>query len=374
MGTVMDKKEIVPVSSWHALRSESVFEKLDANPQGLTDEEAEKRAKIHGKNRLPSQKLLTVWQLMLHQLLNPLIFILAIAAVAALLIGEYADTGFILLVIAINTALGTFQEYKAQKSASELQKLLQIKARVLRNGEPVIIDSEDLVPGDIVLLESGLKVPADLRLIETQNLTSDESFLTGESMAASKSIVELPEETAIGDMRNMAFAGATINSGRGKGLVVATGRSTQVGIIAGSVTESDTAKPPLVLRMEKFSMKIGLTVIVVSILIGILLRYQGYDFAAIFFFIVALTVSAIPEGLPVAVTVALSVASKRMSKRNVIVRKLMAVESLGSCTIIASDKTGTLTVNQQTARQLVLPCGQIFKFTGEGDGHFPFFH
>jgi magnesium-transporting ATPase (P-type) len=307
-------------------------------------------------------------------LLNPLIFILAIAAVAALLIGEYADTGFILLVIAINTALGTFQEYKAQKSASELQKLLQIKARVLRNGEPVIIDSEDLVPGDIVLLESGLKVPADLRLIETQNLTSDESFLTGESMAASKSIVELPEETAIGDMRNMAFAGATINSGRGKGLVVATGRSTQVGIIAGSVTESDTAKPPLVLRMEKFSMKIGLTVIVVSILIGILLRYQGYDFAAIFFFIVALTVSAIPEGLPVAVTVALSVASKRMSKRNVIVRKLMAVESLGSCTIIASDKTGTLTVNQQTARQLVLPCGQIFKFTGEGDGHFPFFH
>jgi len=228
------------------------------------------------------------------------------------------------------------------------------------------IPAEAVVPGDIVLLESGNKVPADLRLVEVNSLAADESFLTGESIASEKTTGRLPEETVVGDRKNMAFAGSTINSGRGVGIVVSTGIETQVGIIAKTVTESESGKPPLVLRMERFVKHISILVLVISAFLALLLWIQGNDLAAIFFFVVALTVSAIPEGLPVALTVSLSIATKRMSNRNVIVRKLTAVESLGSCTVIASDKTGTLTVNQQTVRTVVLADGRIFEFSGEG--------
>lgn len=351
---------------WHTLSAEEIRKLFGVSMEGLSPEEAITRLQKYGANTLPSQKLITIGQFVLGQLKNPLIFILVIAAIAALVIGEYADTGFIAVVIVINTALGTFQEYNAQKSANELQKMLKIKAHVKRNGHQLEIDSEEVVPGDVVMLESGMKVPADLRLVEAHNLTSDESFLTGESIPASKSTEALEAHIVVNEMVNMAFAGATINTGRGAGIVVATGKATEVGRIAESVTESEIAKPPLVMRMEKFSLRIGLAVVGVSVIIAILLSIQGYDAASIFFFIVALTVSAIPEGLPVAVTIALSVASKRMSKRNVIARKLTSVETLGSCTVIASDKTGTLTVNEQTARIIALPDGGSFRITGVG--------
>ncbi|MFH1349868.1 MAG: HAD-IC family P-type ATPase, partial [Pseudomonadota bacterium] len=341
-------------------------EELQSRPEGLDPQEAAQRLQFYGSNTLPAKEPTTIWTILLHQVLNPLIFILLAAAVASLAIGEATDAAFILIVIALNSGLGAYQEYQAEKSAAGLQRLLKIKARVRRGGKEMEIPAEEVVPGDIVLLESGNKVPADLRLVQANNLASDESFLTGESIAAVKQTAALPEDTGVSDRKNMVFAGSTITSGRGIGIAVGTGTETQVGIIAQTVTESEGGKPPLVLRMERFVKHISILVLVISAGLALLLWSQGQGLAAIFFFVVALAVSAIPEGLPVALTVALSIASKRLSGRNVIVRKLTAVESLGSCTVIASDKTGTLTVNQQTARTIALPDGQAFNLSGEG--------
>ncbi|MDX9787666.1 MAG: HAD-IC family P-type ATPase [Desulfobacterales bacterium] len=351
---------------WHAFEEQDVYQQLQSGVDGLDDQEAERRLVYYGPNTLPVKEPPTIWAILLHQVLNPLIFILLAAAVASLAIGEGVDAVFILIVIVLNSGLGAYQEYQAEKSAAGLQRLLKIMARVRRGGKEVDIPAEGVVPGDTVLLESGNKVPADLRLFQVNSLAADESFLTGESIASEKTTGPLPEETVVGDRKNMAFAGSTITSGRGIGIVVGTGTETQVGIIAQTVTESESGKPPLVLRMERFVKHISILVLVISAGLALLLWTQGRDLTAIFFFVVALAVSAIPEGLPVALTVALSIATKRMSARNVIVRKLTAVESLGSCTVIASDKTGTLTVNQQTVRTVVLADGRTFEFSGEG--------
>lgn len=353
---------------WHAFEEQEVYKELQSGPNGLDDQEAIRRLAYYGPNTLPARKPPTIWIILLHQVLNPLIFILFAAAVASIAIGEAADAIFILIVIILNSCIGAYQEFQAEKSAAHLQRLLKITARVRRNGREVVIPAEELVPGDIVILESGNKVPADLRLVQVNGLAADESFLTGESIASEKAAVLLPEETGVSDRKNMTFAGATITSGRGIGVVVGTGTKTQVGIIAQTVTESEGGKPPLVLRMERFVKHISILVLVISAGLAFLLWLQGNDLAAIFFFVVALAVSAIPEGLPVALTVPLSIATKRMAARNVIVRKLTAVESLGSCTVIASDKTGTLTVNQQTARAVVLPDGLSFRDVVAGYG------
>jgi magnesium-transporting ATPase (P-type) len=351
---------------WHSLGEEEVRAELESRPEGLEAQEVAQRLQYYGPNTLPVKAPPTLWAILLHQVRNPLIFILLAAAVASLAIGEAADAIFILIVIALNSGLGAYQEYHAEKSAASLQQLLKITARVRRSRQERDIPAEDVVPGDIVLLESGNKVPADVRLLQTQNLAADESFLTGESMAAVKETGSLPVSTGIGDRKNMVFAGSTITSGRGVGITVGTGAETQVGIIAETVTQSESGKPPLVVRMEKFVKHVSILVLLISAGLALLLRLQGQEITAIFFFVVALAVSAIPEGLPVALTVALSIATKRMSARNVIVRRLTAVESLGSCTVIASDKTGTLTVNQQTARRIVLPDGETFSLSGEG--------
>lgn len=351
---------------WHSLEREEIYRELQSRPEGLTDEEALERLRFYGSNSLPLKEPPGIWTILLHQVLNPLIFILLAAAVASVAIGEMTDAVFILAVIALNSGLGAYQEYQAERSAASLQRLLKFKARVRRGGREYEVPSEEVVPGDIVLLESGVKVPADLRLVETKGIAADESFLTGESIAAEKQVESLPEDTGVSDRKNMAFAGSTVTSGRAAGMVVGTGLETQVGMIAENVAESEGGRPPLVLRMERFVKHITILVLFISAVLAVVLKLQGYDAAAIFFFVVALAVSAIPEGLPVAMTVALSIATKRMSGRNVIVRKLTAVESLGSCTVIASDKTGTLTVNEQTARRIVLPDGTSFTLSGEG--------
>ncbi len=362
----MKYQDTISQEHWQAFRKEDVFIGLKTSKSGLKQEEVKKRVALYGANKLPEGKKITLMQIILHQLLNPLIFILVAAAVASVAIGEGKDAIFIFLVIFINSALGTYQEYNAEKSASSLAKLMRIKARVRRDGKEKEIPSEELVPGDIVLLESGMKVPADMRLIEVLGLTIDESFLTGESMAARKQISVLQENLGVAEQTNMAFAGATVLKGRGVGVVVCTGIDTQVGKISQDVNESASAKPPLVQRMEKFIKQISIFIIALSIILAVILRIQGMDITVIFFFVVALAVSAIPEGLPVALTVALSMATKRMAKRNVIVRKLTSVESLGSCTVIASDKTGTLTVNEQTAKIISLADGTRFTVAGEG--------
>jgi magnesium-transporting ATPase (P-type) len=356
----------IGTQDWHSFEEPKVFQELSSAIDGLNSEEAEKRLQYYGENKLPESRKVTLLKIILHQLINPLIFILIAAAVASVMIGEGEDAIFIVLVILINSLLGAYQEYNAEKSAASLQSLMKIKARVRRDGKEKEIPSEGVVPGDIIFLESGLKVPADMRLLEASNLSIDESFLTGESIAAKKATGILRQDVGVSERTNMAHAGSTVMSGRAVGIVTSTGIDTQVGKIASDVTESKSAKPPLILRMEKFIKQISIFIVALSVVLAIILRVQGMDITSIFFLVVALAVSAIPEGLPVALTVALSIATKRMAKRNVIVRKLTSVESLGSCTVIASDKTGTLTVNQQTAKKIIFPDGKTYSISGEG--------
>ncbi|MDH7497215.1 MAG: HAD-IC family P-type ATPase [Syntrophomonadaceae bacterium] len=352
---------------WHALAGGEVLARLGSSLAGLGEEEVAARQERYGRNVLPAGHVPSLPVVILHQFLSPLIYVLVAAAALSVAIGDDKDALFILGVVLLNAAIGAFQEWKAETSAAALQSLLKTRATVRRAGVEKDVDAEELVPGDIVLLESGQRVPADLRLLSVNNLGVDESFLTGESLAQAKNAEVLPDEQApVADRSNMAFAGGTVLTGRGVGIVVATGPDSEVGRIARSVSEAEAAKPPLVLRMEKFSRQVSLVVLGASAMLAVVAFSRGMAAAEVFFLAVALAVSAIPEGLPVAMTVALSVATSRMARRNVIVRRLTAVEGLGSCTYIASDKTGTLTVNQQTVRLLQLPGGERFTVTGEG--------
>ncbi|MGB9938824.1 cation-translocating P-type ATPase [Methanosarcina sp.] len=353
-------------TSWHALQTEEIFKKLITSSEGLAPEEAALRLEEYGKNTLPTRKPPGMAEIILHQFKSPLIYILLIAGIISILLDDIKDAGFIFLVVVINAIIGTMQEWKAEQSASQLQTILKITARVRRKKAELKIPAEEIVPGDIVLLESGNRIPADLRILYAANLTIDESLLTGESAAVRKTADILIQDTPVSDRHNMSYAGSTVITGRGCGVVTATGNRTEVGMIARAVTETEPAKPPLLIRMEDFSQKIGILVIAASLLMSAVALLQGIAPVEVFFLAIALIVSAIPEGLPVGVTVALSIASTRMAKRNVIVRRLSAVESLGSCTTIATDKTGTLTVNQQTAKIILLPPGDYFEVSGEG--------
>lgn len=352
--------------AWHATPDERVYSKLQTNLSGIQQSEVQERQREFGRNTLPERKPLTLLDIILHQFKSPLIYILLAAGLIALLTGDYKDAIFILAVILLNATIGTIQEWQAEKSAHALQQMLKVKGRVRREGQQLYIDAEELVPGDVVLLESGDKVPADLRLVQTNNLAIDEAFLTGESIAANKRENILEENIPVSDRKNMAYAGSTVVSGRGTGLVVATGKYTEVGKIAQTVAEEEGTKPPLVLRMEEFSKQVSFIVLGFASILGLISFSRGMAFNEVLFLVIAMAVSAIPEGLPVAMTVALSISTGRMAKRNVIVRKLTAVESLGSCTIVASDKTGTLTVNQQTVTRVKFPDGRTITVTGQG--------
>ena len=263
--------------------------------------------------------------------------------------------------------MGTYQENKANNIADALSKLVTVKSKVLRNGEITSVDSEELVIGDIVLLESGDKISADLRLIETHNFMVDESILTGESVQVSKNAHAIKgDNLIISDQSNMAFSGTTVVTGRAKAIVVSTGLYTEIGKIAHSISEAKEEKSPLTLRVEKLSKQISLLVVVVAIIIMILLIIKHVPYHEIFLSVVALAVSAMPEGLPLALTMALTIASNKMAKKNVVAKKLHSVESLGSCTVIASDKTGTLTVNEQTAKKILLPNNKEYDIDGVG--------
>lgn len=354
--------------AFHAQSVEEVRARLDVAPddRGLAAPEVAARLAEYGANVLPAPEPVTLRAIVLHQFLSPLIYILFAAAIVAVVLGDFVDALFIVLIVTINAALGAYQEWRAERSAAALQDLLKVVVRVRRDGQEQDVGAEELVPGDVVLLESGNRVPADLRLLRVTGLEVDESFLTGESVTVRKATDVVPRAAPLGDRRNMAFAGATVLAGRAVGLVAKTGQSTEVGAIAEQVSSGETVKAPLVLRMERFSRQISIAVLAVCLLLIGIGVFSGMPWGEIFFLAVALAVSAIPEGLPVAVTVTLSIAATRMAKRNVIVRRLTAVEGLGSCTLIASDKTGTLTVNQQTVRAVVLPAGMTLAVTGEG--------
>ncbi len=353
-------------TNWHALPEADLLARLGSGPEGLGRERAKELLEEYGPNILPGKVPPSLLTVVLHQFKSPLIYILIIAAVISLAIGDFKDAIFIFLVILLNAAIGTIQEWRAEQSAHALQNLLKIRTRVRRGGEVETLPAEDLVPGDAVLLESGEKAPADLRLLQATGLALDESFLTGESLPVQKRPGAAPAETPVSDRTNMTFAGATVLTGRGLGLVTSTGIRTEVGKIARSITETESAKPPLIIRMDRFAQQVGMVVLLCSALLGVLLVSRGHPLLDVFFVMIAMAVASIPEGLPVAMTVALSLATSRMAARGVIARRLVAVESLGSCTTIASDKTGTLTVNQQTVKRILLADGTRVAVGGQG--------
>ena len=355
------------MNNWHSLKSDEVLKKLNSNIKtGLSKDRVKELLKKDGFNELPKEKPHTLTNIFLKQFLIPLIVILMVAAIASLIIGEYLEAGFIMFVVLVNAMLGAYQEWSAEKKANALQNLIKDRVKVRRDGKPIEIDSEHLVVGDIVLFEAGDKIAADLRILDTYQLSIDEAFLTGESIAITKKAEIVTLESRLVERKNMAYAGSTVVSGRGVGVVVSTALNTEVGKIAEKIIYTKNEKPPLVQRMEKFTKQISGVIFIIIGIMGTYLYMNGTTLIELFPFAITLAVSAIPESLPIAVTVVLSIATVRMAKRNVIVRKLNAVESLGSCTVIASDKTGTLTVNEQTVKKIVFPNGDFYDVKGAG--------
>lgn len=354
------------LKKWHSTNRKDVLQILNSTEEGLTEKEAQSRLKKYGKNELPKKKNDSILKIVFRELTDPIVLLLLFASIVSFLIKEKVDGIAILFIISVDLILGTFQEWKANKNVEALTKLIEVKTKVMREGITKEIEASDLVKGDIVLLESGDKISADMRLLETNNLSIDESILTGESTSVEKDKETIHKDVILAERKNMLYAGTSVLTGRGKGIVTATGINTEIGEIANKVNNTKETKSPLTIRMEKFSKQITFLIIIIAIIITIALYAKGTAGSEIFLSVIALSVSAMPEGLPLALTMALTIGSNRMSKKNVVVKKLNSVESLGSCTVIASDKTGTLTVNEQTAKKILLPDNSTFNIEGTG--------
>lgn len=351
---------------WYAFDKSFVLNDLNSRYDGLSSNEAKERIKKYGKNEIPKKKSDSFFKLLIKGLLDPIVIILVITIVFSFIINERFDAYAIMFIMVVDLIIGATQEWSASKTADSLSKLIRVNNKVIRDGKLIEILSLDLTIGDVILLESGDKISCDARILESTNLQVDESTLTGESANVAKMDCILDDTLTLGDIKNMVFAGTTVLTGRARCVVTSIGSSTEVGKIAHKVTNTKEEKSPLTIRMEKFSKQICLMIIFVGLIITIVLFSKGMPFKDIFLAVIALSVSAMPEGLPLALTLALTISSKRMFKKNVVVKKLTSAESLGSCTLIASDKTGTLTVNEQTAKKIILPNGDGFDITGVG--------
>lgn len=352
-------------TTWHAATVDETLDEVASSQNGLASEEADRRLDHYGPNTIGESAVISPVRIFLHQFTSPLIYILLVAFGITIAIEHYADAIVIALVLAINAIIGFLQEYRAENAMAALASLVTPKARVRRDAEVSKTDSTDLVPGDIVLLESGDIVPADLRLIRTTELQLNTAILTGESVPVSRSTEPVEPEHTVVDRRNMAYMGTSVASGRGVGVVVATGEDSQIGTISGQVRETERAATPLQTRMHRFGNSISVAILGIAVLLVAIGLWQAIPLADIFLLAVATAVSAIPEGLPVVMTVALAVSVRRMAGRNAIIRRLPAVETLGSCSVIVSDKTGTITENRMTVQQLWTADGFV-EVSGDG--------
>ena len=351
---------------WHTLTVEAAQQALGAERGGLTEVEAAARLERYGPNEVEAERETPWWVLVLHQFTDPLIYILLAAAGVTLVLHDFTDTGVILAVVALNALIGFVEERRAQKAMRALARMSAPRAEVLREGKPREIPGRDLVPGDVVLLTSGVRVPADLRMLDARDLQADESALTGESLPVRKRTEALEEERLVpGDQLNLAFAGTVITRGRGQGLVVRTGAETELGRIATAVREIGQTAAPLQETMGRFGKRVGVAILGLALLVVVIGLLRGMPTAEIFLAAVALAVSAIPEGLPVVLTVTLAIGVSRMAQRRAIIRSLPAVETLGSTTVIGSDKTGTLTKNEMSVRA-IWAGGREYAVTGAG--------
>jgi Ca2+-transporting ATPase len=339
------------MTDWHKTDFEFLMSDLKTSPRGLSQEDAAARLRKNGPNRLVRKPKKSPTRMFLEQFKSVLVIVLIIAAIVSLVLGESADAVAIGVIVILNAALGFHQEYKAEKSIEALRKMIVSRIIVTRDGKPVQVSAEDVVPGDIVSMEEGDRVPADVRMMEVIGLRIDESALTGESVAVSKTIEKKEGGMAIGDRTNMGFMGTLVVSGRGKGIVVSTGMKTELGRIASLVQEEDEPTP-LQKKMDVFGLTIGKISLGIASIVFVVGLLNGLEPFLIFLTAVSLAVAVIPEGLPAVIALTLSIGTQRMLKRNVVVRRLASVEALGSADVICSDKTGTMTTNEMTVRKI----------------------
>jgi len=350
---------------WHSLEEEELLERVSTGDQGLKSSEVPHRLEQFGPNTLKAEEKTTVLKVLAHQLHHPLIYLLIGAAALSAIAGHAIDAAVIGGVIVLNTLLGAIQEWKADKALEALRRMAAPTARVLRDGKPQEIHAEEVVPGDVLLLETGDRVAADGRLLEATDLSLDESALTGESEPVRKSPAVLSEDTPVADRTNMVWASTVVTSGRGKAVVMATGMNTELGRIAGQVRETGREQTPLQRRLARLGTVLGIAGIGLAACVFLIGLFKGFAWLEMLLFSVAVAVSAIPEGLPAVISVTLALGVQRMARRNAIIRRLAAVETLGSTTVICSDKTGTITRNEMTVTTL-LTLGHPFKVTGSG--------
>ncbi len=349
----------------HYKKIEDIFKELSANKDGFTEAEAAEKLKKYGLNEIKEEKKISPLKIFLQQFNSAVVYILIAALAISIIIGEEIDAVVIGVILILNSLFGFYQEYRAEKSIEALKKMASLKATVIRDGKEQEIDAKLLVPGDIVKLAEGDKIPADSRIFELANLQTQEAALTGESTPVKKELKILAEKTPLADRINMVFSGTIITSGKGKAIVTGTGMSSEIGKIATLIQETEQEKTPLQKKLNQLGRWLGALTIIISIVVfsgGVL---NGGNLMEFFIVAVALAVAAIPEGLPAVVTIGLSIGSQRMVKRNALIRKLPSVETLGSTTVICSDKTGTLTKNEMTVKK-IYASGKVIDVTGSG--------
>ncbi|HEX2949657.1 MAG TPA: HAD-IC family P-type ATPase [Armatimonadota bacterium] len=350
---------------WHAIPISEVFHRLETSVEGLSQGKASERLRAYGTNELQTAPGPSLGSLVAKQLVNPLIFMLLAAAVVSLLTGSRINAWIILVVVVLNTIVGVIQEWRAEQALDALKRLASPRARLLRDGRVEVKLANEVVPGDIVLLESGDRVAADVRLLDISELHVDESALTGESRPVEKSLGEYPVRTALADRDNMAWMSTAVTGGKARGVVVATGMQTVLGEIASEVRSTKREATPLQRRIAHLGTTLGIVAVVLSILIFVIGEIRNFPLLEMLIFAVAAAVSAIPEGLPAVISVVLALGVQRMAARHAIIRRLPAVETLGSTTVICTDKTGTITRNEMTVTR-IWAGGSIFRITGEG--------
>lgn len=356
---------------WHALETDEVIWGLATTLEGLTEDEARERLQRFGPNEFGGAEGAAPLHIFIDQMKSPLIYVLFVAAVISLAVGQLIDALVILGVVAVNAVIGFFQEYRAEKAMEALRQLAAPTASVIRNGERHEVPASDLVPGDLVAIATGDKVPADGRIVNAANLKIEEAALTGESVAVNKSTDRLPEDTPLAERKNVIYAGTVVTYGRAEAVVVATGLSTEVGKIAMQVATLQRERTPLQDKLASLGRIVGVIALGLAAFVVVAGLVRGFGFIEIFLFAVASAVAAIPEGLPAVITITLAIGLQRMAARHAVIRKLPAVETLGSATVICSDKTGTLTKNEMTVKALYT-YGREYGVTGEGytlEGH-----
>ena len=353
-------------NQWHSKTAEEVLSKLHVTPRGLTTQDAQQRLKEYGANEIKKEKRTSPLKLLLGQFTDILMIILLIATGLSIAVGEVTDAIIIIAIVIASATLGFTQEYRSEKAVEALKKMTAPTANVLRDGKEAKIPANQLVPGDIIFLYTGDKVPAEARLLEVFTMKTDEAPLTGESSPVNKFTLPLPEQTPLNDRRNLVFSGTVVVYGRGKAVVTSTGMNTEFGKIAELVQAAPQEQTPLEKRMSGVGKWIGILCVVVASSVGVVgIFVEHRAVVDMLLWAISLAVAAVPEALPAIITGALAIGMYRMAKVNTIVKRLPAVETLGSTSVICSDKTGTMTKGEMTVQRLYVN-DQTIKVTGIG--------